>query len=83
MVALGNHERRNVLSDAGAAAYHNVRADDAELMYCSHAADDDEIIQRHVTGQRRVVGQDAAVAKRTIVRHVGVDHQQVIAAHLR
>ncbi len=51
-------------------------------MHRRHAADNDIIIQRNMARERRVIGQNAAIAKRTIVRHVGVDHQQVIVAHL-
>ena len=62
MVALGNHERRDILRDAGAAADHDVCADNAELMDCRHAADDNEIIQRDMAGERGIVGQNTAVS---------------------
>lgn len=52
-----------------------MRTNDAELMDCGHAADDREVVNRYVTRQRCVVGEDAAVTYRTIVRNVRVDHQ--------
>ena len=72
---LRNDRRRDVLRHTGAAANHHMRTNDAELMDCGHAADDREVVNRYVTRQRCVVGEDAAVTYRTIVRNVRVDHQ--------
>ena len=44
MVTLRNHIRRDVLRHAGAAAYHHVRTNDAELMDSGHAANDGMIV---------------------------------------
>ena len=44
-------------------------ADNAELMDCRHAADDNEIIQRDMAGERGIAGQNTAVSDRTIVRN--------------
>ena len=53
---------------------------DAELMDCGHAADDREVVNRYVTRQRCVVGEDAAVTYRTIAvsyTHLDVYKRQV------
>lgn len=50
-------------------------ADDAELMHRRHPADDNEIIQRNVSGKRGVIRQNTAITNRTIMRNVRVDHQ--------
>ena len=52
-----------------------MRADDAELMHRSHAADDNKIIQRYMPGKRGVIRQNTAVAYRTIMRDVRINHQ--------
>lgn len=71
----GDNVWRHVLSNARTAANHHMRADDAELMHRSHAADDNKIIQRYMPGKRGVIRQNTAVAYRTIMRDVRINHQ--------
>ncbi len=54
--------------------------DAAELMHAAVGADVHPIVDGHVAGERHAVAQNDVIADAAIVRHVGVGHQQVVAA---
>ncbi|MNP76323.1 hypothetical protein D3C76_1735400 [compost metagenome] len=83
MVALRNHIRWDILCHTGATADHHVCTNDAELMDCGHAANDCEIINRYVSRQRCVVGEDTAATHSTVMSNVRIHHKEVVTAHLR
>lgn len=72
---------RYILPRAGAAAYHDVAADAAKLMYQYVGADNGKIVHNDFSGNLRRITDDAPVAYANVMRHVHSFHQQVVAAH--
>ncbi len=62
------------------AADHCVAPDFNELMNARHAADNDPVLNRGVTGAAGKVAHDDVVAERAVVRHVDISHKQTIVA---
>ena len=54
--------------------------DAAELVHAAERGHIDPVLDNDVAGQPHAVAQDDVVADLAIVRHVGVGHQQVVAA---
>ena len=57
-----------------------MRADLAELVDQGETAEDDPVVDGHVAGQRRGVGENRVVADHAIMGDVHVGHQPVVVA---
>ena len=79
-IAVGDHERRDVLDNLGTTPGDNVIADAAELMHRSESADDDVISHSDVSRQGAVVGKDAVIADHAIVGDVRVGEEVSVTA---
>src|SRR6185369_6565659 len=74
------HERQSVHGDHAVAAAVGMAADAAELVHRGEGADARVVVHLDVTGQGGVVGEDRAAPHLAVVRDVGVDHEEVVAA---
>ncbi len=77
-VALGNAVGGNVHHHHCPTGNEGVRTDAGELVHGGQPAQGDEVAHLHVPGQRRAVGEDAAVAHLAVVGNVAVGHEEVV-----
>ena len=77
----GNHQvGRHILEDEGRCGSDHVGADPAELVHTGKPAEDDQIVDRDMPGQRGAVGKDGLVGDVAVVRDVHVGHDPVVVA---
>ena len=74
------HERRNILDDAGMPAHHGEAANAAELVHRDGPRDKGTIRHRHVTTEHRSIGEDGVVADRAVVAEMPAGHDVIAAA---
>ena len=79
-IAVGEHVRRNVLHDFGAAADDRVSADAAELVDGGEAADDGVVFDYDMAREGRDVRHDHVVAEDHIMREVAVSEDVIARA---
>ena len=79
-VAVGDHERRDVLDDFAAAADDGVGTDAAELVDAGEAGDDDVVGDGDVAAEGGAVGENAVVADDGVVGDVGIGEEVVVVA---
>ena len=77
------HERRNVLDDAGMPAHHGEAANSAELVHRDGPRDEGTIRHRHVAAEHRSIGEDGVVANRAVVAEMPACHDVITAADRR
>ena len=76
-----NDIRRDVLAGPTSALYHNITTDLAELVEEYRSADDGIVVHCHLSGKLGGISDDDIVTKHTVVSHMHVFHQQVVAAY--
>ena len=72
----------DVLTEPAAALNHHVAANLAELMAEHLGTDDGIIVDSYFAGKFGGIADDEMVAQHTVVGHVHVLHEQIVAAHL-
>ncbi len=79
-IAVGNHERRDVLNNFRAAACDGMAANPAELMDGSEPANDGMVAHFHMAGQSAVVGENDVVTNAAVVRNMAVGEEMPSAS---
>src|SRR5207249_2800886 len=64
----------DILDDAGVAAHHRQSSDSAKLVDADGTGDKGAVVNAHVPGQERVVGNDDLISQVTVVGNVRTDH---------
>src|SRR5204862_5682600 len=75
-IADGLHVGRNILRHAGTAADEAVLADQRELVHGRYTGQDRLLLDGHVPGELRRIGDDHAVSHVTVVREMHVGHDE-------
>src|SRR5687767_3907367 len=78
--AHGLRERQRVHGDDAVAPDVGVAPHPAELVHRGEGRDRGVVVDLHVSGERGIVGEDRTVPYLAVVGHVGVGHEEVVAA---
>ena len=76
-------EWRDILGNHGRGAYIGKAADAAKLMDRRKGANGGVVLDRDVAGQRGAIGKNRMAAYNTIVGHMSLGHEQIVAADAR
>lgn len=79
-IAVGDHERRDILHDFGAPPRDCVGADSAKLVNCGKAPDDDMVADFDMSGNGSVIGEDHLVTHLAVVGDMAVGEKVATAA---
>ena len=81
LLPLASRKGGDVLPHSAFCAHKSELADMHELMHSGHAADSRVIPHMYVSGQHGSVGDDHAVTKQTVMRHMHIGHEQAASPH--
>src|SRR5690606_16458974 len=82
-IALDDQERRHITHDDGGDGRETALAEAAELVNAGKAAENDMVVNLHVSGQRTVVGKNGLAAHLAVMGKMAIGHDPVVVADTR